>query len=59
MNLSMNKLDYYIHVINQLEINLNKMGSPYVSKREKELCKLEVERYRHILDTMDNDWLFE
>lgn len=59
MNLSMNKLEYYLHVINQLEINLNKMGSPYVSKREKELCKLEVERYRHILDTMDSDWLFE
>ena len=59
MNLSMNKLDYYLHVINQLEINLNKMGSPYISKREKELCKFEVERYRHILDTMDSDWLFE
>ena len=59
MNLSMIKLDYYLHVINQLEINLNKMDNPCVSKREKELCKLEVERYRHILDTMDNNWLFE
>ena len=59
MKLSTGKLEYYFHIVGELERYLDRLECKQISDNEKMLCEREVERYRHILDSMNHEWLFD